>query len=137
MKIILISALAGFAILSFSPGASADTPAETDAQASIDPQVAIEYLLARVADSALEFVRNGKTHLGPDAAKHMRRKYEHYTNRIHSPEDFIELAATRSMLSGKKYLVRDADGVIPTAEWLHSLLVEYRDALNDHVADTR
>ena len=131
MKIILISALAGFAILSFSPGASADTATEPGAQA------AIEYLLAQVADSALEFVRNGKTHAGPDAAKHMRRKYEHYANRIHSPEDFIELAATKSMLSGKKYLVRDTDGVIPTAEWLHSLLVAYRDALNDHVAGTK
>lgn len=122
MKIALISAIAGLIVLSLAVGASADS-AETP-----EPQAAIEYLLARVADSELEFVRNGKAHLGPEAANHMRRKYEHYADRIHSPEDFIELAATKSILSGKKYLVRDTNGVIPTAEWLHDLLNEYRAA---------
>ncbi len=131
MKIILISALAGFAILSLSPGVSADTATEPGVQA------AIEFLLAQVADSELEFVRNGKSHAGPNAAKHMRRKYEHYADRIHSPEDFIELAATMSMLSGQKYLVRNADGIIPTAEWLQTLLGEYRDALNVSGADSK
>ena len=125
MKIILISALAGFAILSLSSGASADTATEPDAQA------AIEFLLAQVTDSELEFVRNGKTHAGPDASKHMRRKYEHYADRIHSPEDFINLAATKSILSGNKYLVRDGDSVVPTAEWLHDLLNDYRSAPHD------
>ena len=129
MKIILISALAGFAIWSLSPGASADTATEPDAQA------AIEFLLAQVTDSELEFVRNGKTHAGPDAAKHMRRKYEHYADRIHSPEDFIDLAATKSILSGKKYMVRDGDAVIPTAEWLHDLLNDYRSAPHDRGVD--
>ncbi len=129
MKVILISALAGFAILSFSPGASADAAIESE------PQTAIEYLLAQVANSELEFVRNGKTHAGPDAAKHMRRKYEHYADRIHSPEDFIELAATKSILSDKKYQVRDGDAVIPTAEWLHDLLNDYQSALYDRGVD--
>ncbi len=109
-------------MMSFAPAASAD------AATTPKPQAAIEYLLARVADSELEFVRNDKIHAGPDAAKHMRRKYEHYANRIHSPEDFIELAATKSILSGKKYVVRDIDGDTPTAEWLHGLLIEYRAA---------
>ena len=129
MKIILISALAGFAILSFSTGASAATATEADAQ------VTIEYLLAQVEDSELEFVRNGKSHAGPDAAKHMRRKYEHYADRIHSPQDFIDLAATKSILSGKKYLVRDGDSVIPTAEWLHDVLNNYQSALHDRGVD--
>ena len=129
MKIILISALAGFAILSLSSGASADPATEPDAQA------AIEFLLAQVTDSELEFVRNGKTHAGPDAAKHMRRKYEHYADRIHSPEDFINLAATKSILSGNKYLVRDGDSVVPTAEWLHDLLNDYRSAPHDRGVD--
>ena len=122
MQIRLISAVAGLIVLSCSVSASADAAADTE------PQAAIEYLLAQVADSELEFVRNGKTYLGSEAAKHMRRKYEHNANRIHSPEEFIELAATESILSGKKYLVRDADGVVPTAEWLHDLLNEYRAA---------
>jgi len=122
MKIALISAIAGLIVLSLSVGASVN--AATDSE----PQAAIEYLLARVADSELEFVRNGKAHLGPEAAKHMRRKYEHYADRIHSPEDFIELAGTKSILSGQKYLVRDIDGVVSTADWLHERLDEYRAA---------
>ncbi len=128
MKIALISAAAGLFIMSFAPGASADS-AETP-----EPQAAIEYLLAQVADSELEFVRNGKIHAGPDAAKHMRRKYEHYAKRIHSPEDFIEWAGTKSILSGKQYLVRDVDGVIPTADWLRDHLDEYRGLPNDRGA---
>ena len=122
MKITLISAVAGLFMMSFAPAASAD------AATTPEPQAAIEYLLARVADSELEFVRNDKIHAGPDAAKHMRRKYEHYAKRIHSPEDFIEWAGTKSMLSGKQYLVRDKDGVVPTAQWLHDRLDEYRAA---------
>lgn len=60
----------------------------------------------------------------------MRRKYEHFADRIRSPEEFIELAATRSILSGKPYTVRSEDGEIPTAEWLLTLLAEYRDTRN-------
>ena len=130
MQVKLISAVAALIILSCSVSASAD--AATD----LEPQAAIEYLLARVADSKLEFVRNDKSHAGPEAAKHMRHKYEHYANRIQSPEDFIELAATKSILSGKKYMVRDADGVIPTADWLHNRLDEYRALPNDHGTDS-
>lgn len=130
MKVILISAVAGLAILSFYQGASADAAIDSE------PQAAIEYLLARVTNSELEFIRNGKTYLGPEAAKHMRRKYEHYANRIQSPEDFIELAGTKSILSGQKYLVLDINGVIPTADWLHDRLDEYRAAPVDRGAES-
>ncbi len=129
MRITLISAVAGLVISSIAPVASADAASESE------PQAAIEYLLAQVANSELEFVRNDKMHAGPDAAKHMRRKYEHYADRIHSPEDFIELAATKSILSGKKYQVRDGDAVIPTAEWLHDLLNDYRASPHDRGVD--
>ena len=108
--------------LTCATGATAETAPQSESTA------AIEYLLASVAGSELEFVRNGKTHSGADAVKHMRRKYEHFEDRIHSPEEFIELAATKSMLSGKAYTVRSEDGEIPTAEWLQTLLAEYRDA---------
>ena len=128
MKITLISAIAGLFVMSFAPAASADVATMPEARA------AIEYLLARVADSELEFVRNDKIHAGPEAAKHMRRKYEHYAKRIHSPEDFIEWAGTKSILSGKQYLVRDVDGVIPTADWLRDRLDEYPGVSSDRGA---
>ena len=56
--------------------------------------------------------------------------YSFVADRIHSPEKFIELAATRSMLSGKEYTVRGNEGETPTAEWLRTILAEYRDARN-------
>jgi hypothetical protein len=124
MTIRPIFIVAALAALTCATGAAAETAPQTESTA------AIEYLLASVAGSELDFVRNGKTHSGAEAVKHMRRKYEHFEDRIHSPEEFIALAATKSMLSGKAYTVRSEDGEIPTAEWLHTMLAEYRDARN-------
>jgi len=93
-----------------------------------EPEAAIEFLLARVANSDLEFVRNGKTHSPSAAVKHMRRKYEYYEDRIDTAEDFIALAATKSMISGKQYTIRSHSGVQPAAEWLKLVLAEYRAA---------
>lgn len=89
----------------------------------------IEYLLARVADSGYVFIRNGDEHDGVDAAKHMRRKYEHFRDKgkIDSIDDFIELSATKSMITGKLYMIRMGDDPeIPTATWLHDEIDAYR-----------
>jgi len=99
-----------------------------------EPEAAIEFLLARVASSDLQFVRNGKVHASPEAVKHMRRKYEYYKNRIETAEDFIALAATKSMISGKQYTIRSDAGEEPAAEWLNSVLAEYRTA-NDEAGE--
>ena len=114
--------IASLAALAGSTGVVADTTSQSEST------VTIEYLLASVAASELQFVRNGKAHSGADAVKHMRRKYEYFADRIHSPEEFIELAGTKSMLSGKAYTVRGNNGEIPTAEWLRTILAEYRGA---------
>jgi hypothetical protein len=113
----IIAALPLLAIIASASELSA-VPAE--------PVAEIEYLLAHVAESDLEFVRNGKAHSPAEAVKHMRRKYEYYADDIQSAEDFIALAATKSILSGKLYLVRDADGEVPAADWLLTALAAYR-----------
>ncbi len=122
MKFRPIVLIASLAMLAWATGVPADSTSQSESTSTI------EYLLASVATSELQFVRNGKAHSGADAVKHMRRKYEYFADRIHSPEEFIELAGTKSMLSGKVYTVRGNDGEIPTAEWLHTILAEYRDA---------
>jgi hypothetical protein len=89
----------------------------------------IEFLLNYVDHSDCVFIRNGKTHDGPAAASHMRRKYEHFLakDEVHTTEDFIRLAATRSLISGRAYRVRQADGTeIDTSVWLQNALDEYR-----------
>ena len=99
------------------------------ASASPTPETAeaIEYLIAGVADSGLTFIRNGKRYTGPDAAEHMRKKYEYFDEDIASAEDFIRLAASRSLISGKPYYVVLGDGTrTKTADWLGARLDEYR-----------
>ena len=48
---------------------------------------------------------------------------------IDTPEEFIELCATRSLLSGKPYQVINKHGeTVDTSEWLTAELNEYRNS---------
>lgn len=111
-------------LLAAAPAWSGDKqalPAESIAE--------IEYLLDRVSRSEHTFVRNGDDHPGPDAASHMRRKYEHFLKKgkIGGADDFIDLAGTKSLMSGKPYTVRLEDGSeVGTADWLRAELDAYR-----------
>jgi len=99
-------------------------PAPTD-----EARTEIEFLLSYVEQSDCIFIRNGKEHQGPAAASHMRRKFEHFLaeDEVQTAEDFIRLAGTRSMLSGRPYRIRQENGVeIDTSVWLQSALNEYR-----------
>ena len=70
----------------------------------------ISYLIDCIANSKATFVRNGISYTPAKAAEHIKAKYAHFKNDIKSPEDFIRLSATKSILSGKPYLVRLPDG---------------------------
>jgi len=63
---------------------------------------------SRPADAT--FIRNGQAHTPQEAVAHVRAKYEHFKGQIKTPEDFIRLAATKSLLTGQPYLVRTRDG---------------------------
>ncbi len=89
----------------------------------------VDYLLRQVATSNYVFIRNGKDHESEDAAKHMRRKYEHFSDEIATPEQFIDRSATKSMMTGQRYRVRFPDGrEMDTANWLLEELAEFRAA---------
>jgi len=86
-------------------------------------QTTVEYLMGQVAHSDLTFIRNGRPHTGAEAAEHMRKKYEHFRDEIKTANDFIDLAATKSLLSGSPYQVVTKEGEhVPTAEWLRAAL---------------
>jgi hypothetical protein len=88
----------------------------------------IDYLIAQVekADD-VKFLRNGDEHNGKDAAKHMRRKYDHFKKEIKTPEDFIEKCASKSELSGKPYMIKKADGsTLKCEDWMKTLLEQHR-----------
>jgi len=87
----------------------------------------IEYLIGQVSGSGLTFIRNADHYPAAEAAEHMRRKYAHFKGEIRTPEDFIARCATRSLLTGKPYLVITQRGEeIPTSDWLGRMLEAYR-----------
>lgn len=107
-------------------GATAASSA--DAAPTPAARAEIEQLMAQLADSGCEFQRNGEWHPGPEARKHLERKYAYLLKKdlVHSSEDFIERAATRSSLSGQPYQVRCGPGVSASDDWLRTVLGRIR-----------
>ena len=86
----------------------------------------IGYLIEKVKSSQLTFIRNGKRHSSVEAAQHVRKKYEYFKSRIESPEDFIRICASKSLVSGKPYMVVTPQGKVTAESWLGQILAEYR-----------
>ena len=87
----------------------------------------INYLVDYIGKSDATFVRNGQKHTPQEAANHIKAKYEHFKSEIKTPEDFIRLAASKSLLTGKPYLVRAPNGKETHLDvWLTDALREYR-----------
>lgn len=103
------------------------SPAGADVPPSGKPEV--EYLLGLVKTSECKFERNGNLYDGLDAYEHIEKKYEHFRDKITSTETFIEYAATKSMISGKYYLII-CPGAEPenTGDWLLKELRKYRES---------
>lgn len=98
---------------------SAAAPLAPAARAEIDA------LISRLETSACEFNRNGTWYTASEAKSHLLRKLEYLEDKgaVRSAEQFIDLAASKSSLSGQPYLVRCADGApIGSGKWLHSQL---------------
>jgi len=92
----------------------------------------IKFLLDYVAKSDATFVRNGQTHTPQEAADHIKAKYEHFKNEIKTPEDFIRLSASKSLLTGQPYLVRTRDEKETHLDlWLRNALKEHQAAKHD------
>ncbi|HIE88913.1 MAG: DUF5329 family protein [bacterium] len=96
----------------------------TPAYASNQLDLQIQQLLNLVSASNCSFVRNGKTHSSREGVKHINRKYAHYAQDIDSIDSFIELAATKSLFTGKQYLVHCDGQVMSSAEWMHRKVAE-------------
>src|SRR5437868_1935249 len=87
----------------------------------------IKFLLDYVAKSDATFIRNGQTHTPQEAVNHIKAKYEHFKSEIKTPEDFIRLSASKSLLTGQPYLVRTQDGKeMPLSVWLSDALKKHR-----------
>lgn len=99
-------------------------------QAAIAPATEIEALLAYVKQlDGASFIRNGSEHTPSAAEAHLRLKWEKQSARIKTAEDFIELCATKSSMSGERYRIRLKDGAERlSAEMLRERLAAIRRA---------
>lgn len=98
---------------------------DTRPQENTDETIA--YLLAFVAKSDCTFIRNGQFYTDKQASRHMQDKRRYFKDQIVTPEDFIRLAATKSLQTGQPYMVRTKDGKeLRCDEWLKEVLKEYR-----------
>jgi len=91
----------------------------------------IDFLLAAMGGSGCEFFRNGDWSDAHKAQAHLSKKYQWLLahDRVKTAEEFIELAGTRSSLSGREYAVRCPDGAhVSSSSWLMGQLHRYRDA---------
>jgi len=88
----------------------------------------IQYLLEYVRESNLTFRRNFSSHTSEEAASHIQEKYQHFQDEIESPEDFIALCASKSLMTGRYYLIIDEQGrELRTRDWLMKALTSYRN----------
>ncbi|AJO79033.1 MULTISPECIES: DUF5329 domain-containing protein [Pseudomonas] len=104
--------------------------ATSGAHAQTSPQAAkeIKGLLDFVSHSDCRFVRNGTEYPALQARAHLEKKlnYLEGKDKVSSAEDFIELAATRSSMSGEAYEVRCPAGAQPAGDWLKAELQRQR-----------
>ena len=99
--------------------ANADVPPKT--------QHEVQHLINFVRNSPCQIVRNGSAHDGPEAIKHIQKKYKYFKDDIKTTEQFIEYSATKSTMSGKYYIVNCRDqSSVKTRDWLLQELKEYR-----------
>ena len=96
--------------------AAAADPAPPAARAEINA------LLAKLQASACDFNRNGTWYGADQARSHLQTKLNYLEdhNAVQTAEQFIELAATGSSMSGKPYLVRCGAAAAPVESkaWL-------------------
>ncbi|MGJ7489012.1 DUF5329 family protein [Variovorax sp. ZT4R33] len=70
----------------------------------------IQALIQRVEKMpTMNFLRNGSSHTAAEAAQHMQAKYAYFKEKIVTAEDFIDLCASRSEMTGKPYMVKMGD----------------------------
>lgn len=91
----------------------------------------IQYLLAFVADSHCDFIRNGTSHDSAEAADHLRLKYRRGSKYAGSAEQFIDRLASESSWTGKPYTVNCGGHIEHAGDWLRRALADYRSTPDD------
>ena len=92
-----------------------------------DTKAEIDHLLTYIKKTHCQYIRNGDTHNGVAAEKHIRKKYDYFKDEISSAEDFIKLSATQSTMTKSKYYIKcEGSPKIESSKWLLTELTRYR-----------
>ena len=87
----------------------------------------VNHLLAYVKNSGCIINRNGSDHPAEEGVSHIEKKYDYFRDDISNTEEFIELSATKSTMSGDYYTVKcPGKETIKTQDWLLEELKKYR-----------
>lgn len=89
----------------------------------------IGQLFSVLEHSGCQFQRNGSWHDAAAASAHLRRKYDYLLKKgvVTSTERFIELAATKSSMTGTPYRVRCSGApTVDSRTWFSRQLTELR-----------
>ncbi len=101
-------------VLLFSTSAFASKPSEKEK---------IDYLLTAIGTSDVIFIRNGTEHTASEAQSHLQDKLKAAGDRVKTAEEFITSLASKSLQTGKPYLIKTKDGkTVELAIWLHDKL---------------
>ena len=105
-------------LLVFAGSAIAQTPSAKTSQE-------VGQLFAALKQSNCEFSRNGSWYNAEKASEHLQRKYDYLLKKrlVTTTESFIDLAATKSSISGKPYQVRcGKTAPVSSSSWFKSQL---------------
>ena len=87
----------------------------------------VKHLLDFIKNSGCIINRNGTDHPADKGISHIETKYDYFRDDINSTEDFIELSATKSTMSGDYYTVTcPGENTIRTQDWLLTELKSFR-----------
>lgn len=91
----------------------------------------VQYLLDRLAQSNVRFIRNGERYDGKVARQWFLYKMTHWVRRVKTAQEFITRVTGFSQKTGKPYLVEFPDGQIYS---LKSILYNELTALQGHLS---
>jgi hypothetical protein len=87
----------------------------------------IDHLMKYIKDSSCIFIRNGEEYGADDAVLHIMKKYDHFKSEVDSAEKFIELCASKSIISGKPYrILCPGKPAVDRRQWLLEELERFR-----------
>lgn len=93
----------------------------------LEQEEEVAHLLEFVRNSACTMMRNGASHSSLEAAQHILNKYDYFKEDIQTTERFIQLAASRSTLTGKDYQVQcNNQPPVTSRDWLMTELQNFR-----------